>query len=151
MIRCLSKRSHVPAYSPNSCLQHGVLALNLLMPLGPLSFSLQRRSRYLSAKLQCRSKSRFFLHRLDLKIVLWLQPGSKLRTASFWSSIPGAWGLKVLLWLQPYSKSRTAPPLSEPRYRQNYSKTSGFISFLKVPLFCLGASSSSFLQKRQVS
>ena len=60
------------------------------MPLGGLSFSLQRRSRYFSAKLQCRSKSRFFLHRLDLKIVLWLQPGSKLRTAPFWSFIPGA-------------------------------------------------------------
>ena len=75
---------------------------------------------------------------------------ARLKIAWYVILVLHPWGLKVLLWLQPYSKSRTAAPLLEPRYHQNHSKTIVFISFLKLSLFCLGASSSIFVQNRQV-
>ena len=129
-------------FSPNSCLQHGVLAVNLLIHQGlsafpsgeephfchtsavPFKFSKQHFS---ESCCGCReSQNNVVRH------------SSRNRRC-----------LKILLWRLPYSKWESAPSFFDPSYHQNPSKTSVIISILWVPDFCVGASSSIFLQKRQ--
>ena len=134
--------SYFQGYSPNSCLQHGVLALNLLIhwgaPTCPSSDGVGTFQPNCSA-----------VQNLDSTFIAWTSKSccgcSQAQNCLVRHFGPPSLGPQSLAVAEPYSKSRSTSPLAEPRYHQNHSKTIGFISFLKLSFFCLGASSSIFV------
>ena len=137
--RTLGSSEHV--FSPNSCLQHGVLAVNLLIHQGNLVLPSSEEPHFChtSAVPFKFSKQHFSESCCGCRET----QNNVVRHSSRNHRC-----LKILLWQLPYSKWESAPSFFDPSYHQNLSKTIVIISILGLPLFCLGASASFFLQTR---
>ena len=128
--------------SPNSCLQHGVLAVNLLIHQGgPVFPSSEEPHFYHTSAVPFKfSKQHFSESCCGCR-------ETQNNVVRHSSRNPRC--LKILLWQLPYSKWESASSFFDPSYHQHPSKLTVIISILGVPDFCVGATSSIFLQKRQ--